>query len=807
MYVTRQLRSALSTKDAGRQVKELRKLLDSRDRGTSTAACKRVADILTNASDSPIRLEFTLLAAALGKCSQMPSGPQQQHRMLTAISEAMIQRLEEDKSHGLSPKRLAETLRVIAVIGRSAPEAVVKLRGMLRPQLLPAIPDMAALQLRHVAWAINRLSLPWRDEVRLAVSTLLDRIGVSSVGSEELATFVWAASRMGCCTPQLAATVALDWTGRINSPGVTPEAHAMVLSSLGATAKTRDDVLLLFDTCSAQLDLSSLNTSSLASLLWAFGHVTNAPLNARVWKTCLATFTEATVRDCPLSSLGNACWAAGTIFQCTSSDLPLVFIRHICGLIASSDLGPFPSSAISSIVWAASLANDGGPWVEGVFRHLLGNGTFPLEKVHLSSQWKPLELATVLASIADASLDQALSGFIDLARASVVETVNSWPSTSQNALAVSQLSRALWSSGEVAILPMVEWALANGHVLTPQSESRILWAAAKMFEASALREQPACVVAFIERLYQRCCERQAQEYSQQDVGLMAWSLGTLRLAHYDLEDKCCLFGINMLFNNIIDSRHLSMLLWGITSNSHTSPKALQLIKHAVHRIEDGTFRPLPADVSLIIWSLAVADHYSDRALRQLLWALFTDGAVISPAAPHTERGASLIRLHRALLWARVCHGFVPNNEEEAKLMAIAKAQRVPGGGILNSSTLQLEIRTQLQNIISTETPTASLRDEYELPCPLEGIFVDLAVIAPDGRVELVVEVDGYSHFSQVIGSGTLPSLQYNGATELSRRILRKAGYRVLSINTVDWNNTQRHERGQFLTRLFREAMS
>ncbi|EEQ97642.1 hypothetical protein Pmar_PMAR007492 [Perkinsus marinus ATCC 50983] len=708
----------------------------------------------------------------------------------------------------MSPKHTAEVFRAIGVVGRSPPSPVVRLRDLLRPHLLLAIPHMGALQLRHVAWTINRLSIPWLTEIESAVKTIVDRVGLVSVGSDELATFVWAVSRIGACNSHFAGLVAVDWKGRVGRSGMSPEAHAVVLTSLGASARDHPDVVRLFSTCSSELPFESFNPTELASVLWAFGHVPTASLDPSMWKVYISKFGDtSTIQQCPLKSIGNAFWAAGTIAQYNKceSHPPLSFIRHLGELLVRSELGPFTGAVTSSVAWAVTLANDDGPWVQQVFRSLLQNDHGLIEK-GVVEEWKPLELATVLSSLADAKLLDSFEDFTKLTIEVVIDTITTWRPTAQNVLAVSQISNALWSSGQEAVLPIVEWAVTNGDALTPQSESRILWAAAKMFESSALREPPPSVVAFVNGLVDRYRSREHHQYQQQDVGLLVWALGTLRLSHYELEERCCVLARGMLKEGRIDSRHLAMVLWGITSNAHRSPSAIDLIKDVVDRVESSTLSPRPADVTIVIWSMAVFDLYSEEALQKLLEALVKAGPM-SNAPPRTEQGASLIRLHRSLLWARLCHGFQPSPSEEAHVVKIAQRQRAPGGGLVTSSTLQWEIRSELQRVLLEVAPTASLRDEYELPAPLEGIFVDLAVIDAKEQVLLIIEVDGYSHFSKLIGDNRLAVLQYNGNTELSRRILRKAGYEVLSISTVDWNNTQRHRRGEYLREQLRHVIA
>ncbi|KAF4677422.1 hypothetical protein FOL47_001634 [Perkinsus chesapeaki] len=755
-----------------RRHNDLQSRLITADKEEFEEACQELLSS-TNACPS----ELLCAAGRAVASTKLTVSPRTKEALCTAAGRLL------EISTNLTASDVVGTLASLASAGRASGVAARHLIDGLKGHLPSMVPNMSPQEQLKAIAALQKLKEPFSPTVQLLLDNLASKAGLDTLSDFALASLSRTVATSGWKATGFPESLAASWKRRVlTHREVKANVHTAVIFALGKIAD-KGVVRDALRTSNSSLDFTNFTFTELSQILWVYANNGDVHPAECLWKCLLSTVSVDGMIACGRQTIGYAFWAAGVMsqkYQGAESILPLHLIEVMADSVVLGSVNGFQPSSVSYMVWAAALAGE-EERVKSFCCHILGDNSTP-EAV---GRFKSLELANVFSTIRALGLESAVPDFAASARQYFLEAAETAAGTAANGRAFTQVTWAMVPDGGPEIEAFMKWFVANSAGVSVRSLVRMLWAVSKcdgLAETTAGRS--AMVVSLVQAAGERFMGEKGDRLVQQDVGLMAWSLGTLRLSHYDLEDKCCLFGIDMLFNNIIDSRHLSMLLWGITSNSHTSPKALQLIKHVVSAVNAGSITFDPVDVAMVLWAMAALDVYDESAFRTLLSVL---SAGIDQL-PSTERRSSLSKAHRAYLWAASSHGFVFSSEEVVGIAEALEESQRSSGAVCANGAFQTEVCQALARVLRRSVlPDAEILSEVDLAPALPGLVVDAAIVDPKtGSRVLLIEVDGPHHYVDVLGSTGITARQYNGQSRLKQDLIRRAGHKLLCVEDAKW---------------------
>jgi len=176
----------------------------------------------------------------------------------------------------------------------------------------------------------------------------------------------------------------------------------------------------------------------------------------------------------------------------------------------------------------------------------------------------------------------------------------------------------------------------------------------------------------------------------------------------------------------------------------------------------------PQALANTVWAFATADQYHPALLSAIACALR------SPASASDFEDCYLAQLHQVHLWLSLERPggpstltFLPDSALRARCQAAMKQMATHA----RVSSLQSSVSAQLARLRS-----GSKEEWLE---PHSGYSIDIAL--PASRV--AIEVDGPSHFVSRCRGEHAP----NGATLLKQRLLKAAGWCVVSVPYYEWD--------------------
>ncbi|KAF4668147.1 hypothetical protein FOL46_002134 [Perkinsus olseni] len=680
----------------------------------------------------------------------------------------------------------------LASAGKPHRPSIRRLVEGLKARIPSVAPQMSLQEIHRTITALRNLKEPLGVEVQLLLDRLDRRLDMLS--DFALASLARTIASSSWRIEAFAKSMAASWRQRVEGQrGLKSNVHAAVVFAVGKTAD-KDVITEVLRVANNSLDYSTFTFTELSQILWVYANNGGIIPSESIWKSLLGALSADGVGACATQTIGYAFWAAGVLsHDCHSSGLPLELIRQMAQVVVLGSVRGFQPSSVSYMVWAVSLAaNQDCLWVGDFCKHLLADNS----SRETIDKFKSLELANTLAAVCSLGLKDSLPEFVAAARQYFAAAAKIAPGTAANGRAFTQVAWTMVPEGGPEMEAIVDWFTTNSDEVGLRSLCRILWAASKcdgVVEACA-GQQSSSVVLLVCAAARRFLDGRSERLEQQDVALLVWALGTLRLSHYELEERCCVLARGMLMDGRIDSRHLAMVLWGITSNSHRSQPAIDLIKDTVSAVERGGISFDVADVAVVLWAMAASDVYDQAVFRHLLSVLATGSGQLLAA----ERRASLSKVHRAYLWARLCHGFVHTPQETGLIAeALEEAQM---SGIDAQGAFQTDVCRTLNRVLARWPSTGfQVMSEVDLGPELPGLVVDAALV--DGRTGsrgLLVEVDGPHHYVSVLGASGVSGRQYNGQSVLKHELIRKAGFRLLCVGDEKWRSMDRADRFEFI---------
>ncbi|KAF4720213.1 hypothetical protein FOZ63_024865 [Perkinsus olseni] len=689
----------------------------------------------------------------------------------------------------------------LASAGKPHRPSVRRLVEGLKARIPSVAPQMSLQEIHRATTALCKLKEPSGVEVQLLLDHLDRRLDMLS--DFALASLARTIASSSWRIEAFAKSMAVSWRQRVEGQrDLKSNVHAAVVFAVGKAAD-EEIITEVLRVANNSLDYSTFTFTELSQILWVYANNGGVIPSESIWKSLLGALSADGVGACATQTIGYAFWAAGVLsHNCHSSGLPLELIRQMAQCVVLGSVRGFQPSSVSYMVWAVSLAaSQDCLWVGDFCKHLLADNS----SRETIDKFKSLELANTFAAVCSLGLKDILPEFVAAARQYFAAAAKTVPGTAANGRAFTQVAWTMVPEGGPEMEAIVDWFTTNSDKVGLRSLCRILWAASKcdgVVEACA-GQQSTSVVLLVCAAARRVLDGRRERLEQQDIALLVWALGTLRVSHYELEERCCVLARGMLMDGRIDSRHLAMVLWGITSNSHRSQPAIDLIKDTALAVESGSIAFDVADVGVVLWAMAASDVYDQVVFRHLLSVFATGSGQLSAA----ERRASLSKVHRAYLWARLCHGFV-HSPQEAGLIAEA-LEEAQMSGVDAKGEFQTGVCRNLNRVLARSPSTGfQVVSEVDLAPELPGLAVDAALVDGwTGSRGLLVEVDGPHHYVSVLGASGVSGRQYNGQSVLKHELIRKAGFRLLCIGDEKWRSMDRADRFEFIRHEVSDALS
>ena len=282
----------------------------------------------------------------------------------------------------------------------------------------------------------------------------------------------------------------------------------------------------------------------------------------------------------------------------------------------------------------------------------------------------------------------------------------------------------------------------------PQDISNVLWSLAhlQMFDEIDLQKL----------IYAEVCNR-IKSFSSRDISEILWSMASLRYYHKEV--------ITLFIQQIkvwdFTNKEIANILWSLANfNEGNSATIDFLLSDFQKNITESNAQ----DFINIVWSLACLDLFQHSQVKELLSKSLPQDMSIPKV------GLIAQQLHQAIItWQQV----FPYDDMPVLLRDLNKHNWVQSYLKVHrssavSSVTHLEISSTLRNMGFSD-----LRNEYETP---HGVLVDILLTK-----KVVVEVDGPVHFF-------VNEHRPLGRTLFKRRLLSRFGYRVVSIDVLEWDH-------------------
>lgn len=705
---------------------------------------------------------------------------------------------EVSRSLQLTDIKTTEIAGVLWSIGMVGPgPSRTGLLNALRPAIIPLLKEASSSQLSNVACAIAKLDLDWHDEVREVLSQCRDRLGVQETPAGVVSNMCWAAARSGVRDDAFLNEAAATWLSR-DPALVPPSATAMLFWSLGKLAPDEPYVTDLFSTARGHPQLTAdFGLRECSSFLCGYAYVaTTAPYEG-IFKVAMASLKGGPRSHPSTQTITNCCWASATLAKHHESikSSASCLVGSLVALVLNLQIDAFSPQEVSNILWSAAQLLGKGNVVD-LAKFLLPHT--PEQILAYTAQ----DLAVCMAALTQAdSLGDFESPFVKCALQRIEQSIFDWPPDATHIHAVGQLAWSIAGRPLGEITPLVEWATANP--VNAEAFVKVLWCTASTPEAQQgslwdSRELALFLDGFTEKHLS-----ESSHFKQQELALITWSLATLRISHQMLEEHCCHRAKDLLLTSGITSSHLSMLLWGLASNYHTSAPASELIQEVVARVRSRELRFAAADSFHVVWSLAAFDVFDPQSLEVLL----------SAAATFELDGAALQKINQVSMWSS-SHGYEPTP------MIVELFHRAAGSAQRDASVIdsvfQDQVTTCLRRSIGNsdyEYRVVSEMDLTNLGCP--GVIVDLAVTrcesadecSRDEELPLIIEVDGPWHYVRSIGTSLPPGQKLCGKAVLRRNALRRLGFHVEEISFAQWSRLGREERQKYIESILKGRLN
>ncbi|KAF4712678.1 hypothetical protein FOZ63_030731 [Perkinsus olseni] len=744
------------------------------------AICQQVA--LPPPGPSPTNHRLQLLATSLHRLVK------HFHSTQPDLVDALCDELSEAlQSTSININEVADTLWSIGMAGGATPSRS-RLLATLRPPITRLLDSASSSQLSNVACAIAKLDLDWHEEVRQVMLQCRTRLGVSSTAGGAVSNICWAAARTGVRDEAFLREAAATWLSR-SVATVPASATAMIFWSLGKLAPDAAYVTELFSKAREHPGLlADFGIRECASVLSGYAYVATEPPHDEVFKVAMASLRAAPRGRVSTQTIASCCWASATL---TKQHGELVkssaacLVRSLMGLVLEARQGGFTPQEVSNILWSAGLLLSRDEVIASA-EYLLPHT--PEQILGYTAQ----DLAVCLAALAQTGGLEALgNSFVNIALQRVREDIHDWPADATHIHAVGQLAWSIAGRPFRGVQPLLRWAAERGAnteafvklvwsaASTPEAQQGSLWDSADLLKfLDAFAKSPDTIFRF----------------NQQELALVAWSLATLRLSHRVLEQQCCREARELLLGPGISSAHLSMLLWGLASNSHSSSDANELIQEVVAQVCSRQYRFAAADSFHVAWSLAALDVFDRRVLELLL----------SAAATAELDSVALQKINQVSLWSS-SYGFDPSPLVAGLFQRAAESARSEATVV--DSAFQDQVTECMRRAMGSNDDYRVVPelDLSHLGCP--GVIVDLAVVrreVTDGlphhqhRLVLIIEADGPSHYVRSVGKGSGTSHTLCGKAVMRRNSLRRLGYPVEEISFTQWKRLDRNSRQAYI---------
>ncbi|KAF4677424.1 hypothetical protein FOL47_001636 [Perkinsus chesapeaki] len=746
------------------------------------AVCRRALVLSATSANSP-SVKLQLLTTSL-------------HRLVKHFYNSHAELVDshcEELSKSLEPSEIAindiaDVLWSIGMAGAASPSRAALL-SMMKPSVLGLLAGASPSQLSNVVCAIAKLDLDWSEEITESMAQCRDRLGIETTAAGVISNICWAAARTGCRDDAFLNDVAATWLSR-DAKSVPPSATAMVFWSLGKLAPEASYVADLFSRARSHEGLfSGFGLRECTSALCGYAYSGKVIPSVELFKLAFGSLEAASQGHVSTQTIANCCWASATLVKHHGDQMMApasCLTRALTETISNARIRSFNPQEASNVLWASAQLLDANH-VASVASALL-----PANQQHLAS-YTPQDIAVCLAALTQAGVRGAFETFFVLpAMQKVHQTIHTWPSDSTHVHAVGQLAWSMAGRQFQAISPLLQWA--SSKAISSETFVKLLWATASTPEA-----QRGSLVTPPE-LLDLLDKRPEGTLNQQELALTLWSLATLRLSHQQLEEQCAIEAREILSSSgssSITSGHLSMVMWGLASNSHRSAAAKELIQEIVEQVGSRRYRFTAADSHHVAWSLAASGVF-DPAILELL---------LSAAATVDIDNTALQKVNQLALWAS-SHGFRPS-PMVAHLLARASVAANMEATVADS-IFQKQIAACLNAAVGSIN-TYRVSPELDLTsfgCP--GVIVDLAVLrpsgAPQGEVALIVEADGPSHYINVVADKAVQGQVLDGKTMMRRAALKRLGFAVQDINISQWKSLSRSDRQELVDCMVKEQL-
>ncbi|KAF4683414.1 hypothetical protein FOZ62_019671, partial [Perkinsus olseni] len=169
------------------------------------------------------------------------------------------------------------------------------------------------------------------------------------------------------------------------------------------------------------------------------------------------------------------------------------------------------------------------------------------------------------------------------------------------------------------VVAIADWVGARAEHLTPQVAGNILRGIANATSPrQVLSEFPEAALRFADAVASRWGQVEASDVDLADLASITWALATLRLSHYELQEKCCSPAARVLGqrSTTSDFTHLPVFLWALASNSHRTEAARGVLRQVMG---ERVMAELPDnDLPVLVWSMAVLNLFDETFLRDVL---------------------------------------------------------------------------------------------------------------------------------------------------------------------------------------------
>ncbi|KAF4660705.1 hypothetical protein FOZ61_003835 [Perkinsus olseni] len=691
------------------------------------------------------------------------------------------------------------------------------LRGRIDEDSLSRIQGRA---LGEIAQSIGRLELPWAAEMTLIARHCQDRLGLESMPAAAVANVAYGVAKCGGTDAGFVAALASDWLRRIRNAGepIQPASHIVVMRSLGYMFDGQPCVVGLLQEFTRRVYMSAFNDHQKSQIVGAqtrilrgpntpqpgadIGHVdatevglvdlaTLVTAHAKRQKalpedviTRIISLLEDQEQDFDPQLLANLSRAVGSLLGCHSTASR--GLDHLLESLNNTVVKcpePLPLPVLGSVLWA-SLAGP-SPKVKRLASVLLTK----VDRDALSTA-RPQVQAPILSGIVGLGLSQDFPRLVSCI-AEVRGLKAEWTDADVRGVSklVGPLSRV--PGTQARVVAIADWVGSRAEHLTPQVAGSILRGIANATSPrQVLSEFPEAALRFADAVASRWGQVGASDVDLADLASIVWALATLRLSHYELQEKCCSLAARVLRqrSTTSDYSHLPVFLWAVASNSHRTEAARGVLRQVMG---ERVMAELPDnDLPVLVWSMAVLNLFDETFLRD----------VLARCATVSLQSAALIRLYRAVEWATAQHNFRLRGQTEVDLAARAAAEAT-SSALPVSSSFQDEVLRELVPLVSDLYPRWEVVSEYDLSSDVPGVVCDLALVDKTTRQpKLLIEADGAAHFVHCVESDGSRRLGQDGKTELLRRIVRLRGYQLLSIDTNSWKSTLRPNRRELLRR-------